>query len=121
MIRWGILSTARIGEEFLKAVRSGQASEIRGVASRDEARAAAWAGRWGVEKAFGSYEALLASDEIDAVYVALPNSMHPVWTIRALTTGKHVLCEKPMALNAAEIDAIHEAADRAGRLVMDFK
>ena len=119
VIRWGILSTARIGEEFLKAVRSGQASEIRGVASRDEARAAAWAGRWGVEKAFGSYEALLASDEIDAVYVALPNSMHPVWTIRALTTGKHVLCEKPMALNAAEIDAIHEAADRAGRLVME--
>jgi D-xylose 1-dehydrogenase (NADP+, D-xylono-1,5-lactone-forming) len=119
MIRWGILSTGRITEEFVKAVRAGTRSEVTAIASRDAARAAGWANKFGVGLVFGSYDELLVSPQVDAVYIALPNSMHADWTIRALESGKHVLCEKPMALSTADIDTIISASNRTGRLVME--
>ncbi len=97
MIRWGILSTARIAERIVDGARGAENAEIVAVGSRDLARARACADEHGIEHAYGSYEELLASHEVDAVYIPLPNSMHVEWSIAALEAGKHVLCEKPLA------------------------
>lgn len=101
-VRWGLLSTAAIGATMVQAARGSTTSEFVAVASRDADRAAAFAGKHGLARSFGSYDDLLASDEVDAVYVALPVSMHTEWTVRALRAGKHVLCEKPFATTAAD-------------------
>ncbi len=118
-MRWGILSTARITEEFVSAVRAQGQSEVVAVASRDPARAKDWARRFRVPHSHGSYEDLLDRSDVDAVYVPLPNSMHAEWTIKALEAGKHVLCEKPMALKVADVDRVFAAAARVNRLVME--
>jgi len=89
------------------------------VASRDRDRAAAFAATHGVAQAFGSYEALIASSDIDVVYISLPNHLHAEWTIRALEAGKHVLCEKPLALTVDDVDAIAAAAERTGRIAVE--
>ena len=101
MIRWGILSTARIADRIVDGARGAENAQITAVGSRDLARARAWADERGIEHAYGSYEELLASPEIDAVYIPLPNSMHVEWSITALEAGKHVLCEKPLARDPA--------------------
>lgn len=102
-VRWGVLSTAKIGtEKVIPAMQRGQFSEIAGIASRDLATAQVAAERLGIRKAYGSYEALLADPEIDAVYNPLPNHLHVPWSLKAIEAGKHVLCEKPIALNANE-------------------
>ena len=114
VLRWGLLGTARINRMVIPPLRVSAGSRLLAVASRDGARAAAYAREWGIGRAHGSYQALLADPEIDAVYIPLPNHLHAEWTIRAARTGKHVLCEKPMALTLAEMDAMEAAARESG-------
>lgn len=113
MLRWGILGTARINRRLIPAFRVAARSELVAVASRTRARADAYAAEWQIPRAFEGYQALLDDPAIDAVYLSLPNSLHVPWTLAAVAAGKHVLCEKPMALLAADIDRIHTAATAA--------
>ena len=116
-VRWGILSTAKIGrEKVIPAMQKGEYSEIRAIASRDRDRAREAARCLGIPHAFGSYEELLADAGIEAVYVPLPNHLHVEWSIKALAAGKHVLCEKPLALNAADARRLLAAADASPHL-----
>lgn len=102
-VRWGVLSTANIGlQKVLPAMQRGTLCEVVAIASRDEAKARDAAARLGIPKAYGSYAALLADPEIDAIYNPLPNHLHVPWSIKAIKAGKHVLCEKPIGLSAAE-------------------
>jgi predicted dehydrogenase len=117
VLRWGLLGTARINRALIPPLRVSSGNRLLAVASRDEGRAVAYAKEWGIERAHGSYEALLADPAIDAVYIPLPNHLHAEWTIRAARAGKHVLCEKPLALTVAEVDAMAAAA-RESRVVL---
>lgn len=120
MLRFGILSTARIGRELvIPAIQDAENCVVTAIASRDVAKARDLADRFSVPHAFGSYEEMLASNTIDAVYIPLPTSQHVEWTIKAADAGKHVLCEKPIALKASEIDALIEARDRNRVLVSE--
>ena len=113
MFRWGVLSTAKIGrEQVLPAIVEADNGVLSAVASRDETRARALADRFGAPHAFGSYEALLASDTVDGVYIPLPTSQHIEWAVKAADAGKHVLVEKPLALDAADIAQVIAARDR---------
>jgi D-xylose 1-dehydrogenase (NADP+, D-xylono-1,5-lactone-forming) len=118
-VRWGILSTARIAQRTVEAARAVESAEIVAVASRDGARAEAYAAAHGIPVAHASYEALLADAEVEAIYNPLPNAGHVAWTVRALEAGKHVLCEKPMARRPAEVQAAFDAAERAGRVLVE--
>jgi predicted dehydrogenase len=118
-VRWGILSTARINRLVIPPAHASEKVELVGVAGRDRARAEAYAKEWEIPRAYGSYEALLADDEIEAVYISLPNNLHVEWSIRSLEAGKHVLCEKPLAKRAAEVERAFDAAERAGRLLSE--
>ena len=118
-IRWGIVSTARIAAKVCSAMHRGDGAEAAVVASRDAERARRWAREHGVGRSHGSYEDLLEDPEIDAVYIALPPSMHAEWTIRAAAAGKHVLCEKPLAASYAEAEEMAAACRRAGVQLMD--
>ena len=98
---WGVLSTARIGwEKVIPGMQAAQRCDIRAIASRDLGRGRALADKLGIPKAYGSYEELLADPEIEAIYNPLPNDQHVPLTIKAARAGKHVLCEKPMAMSA---------------------
>lgn len=120
MLRWGILSTANIGiEQVIPAILNSDNGIISAIASRNEAKAEKVAKRFGVQHWFGSYEAMLASDLVDAVYIPLPTSQHVEWSIKAADAGKHVLCEKPISLQADEIDAIIAARDRNNVLISE--
>ena len=118
-VTWGILSTANINRLVIPPAHASEKVELLAVASRDQARADEYAAEWEVPRAFGSYEALLADDEIEAVYISLPNNLHCEWSIRAVEAGKHVLCEKPMGKRAAEVEEAFDAAERAGRIVSE--
>ena len=119
-LRWGILSTARIGvRRVIPAIQRSQTGVVSAVASREANRAAEVASRFGIPRAHGTYEGLLADPEIDAIYNPLPNSLHAEWSIRAAEAGKHVLCEKPLARDAAEARRIVEACARAGVLLQE--
>ena len=118
-LRWGVLGTARIADRLVRAWRLAENCELRAIASRDLAQARAWAAAREVPQAFGSYEEMLASDVIDAVYIPLPNALHKEWTIRAAQNGKHVLCEKPLAANAADAEAMIAAAEAHGVTLME--
>lgn len=110
-VRWGVLSTAKIGTgKVIPAMQRGQHSQVVAIASRQRDKAQAVADELGIPKAYGSYEALLADRDVDAVYVPLPNHLHVPWSIRALEAGKHVLCEKPIGLTAAEGQQLVDAA-----------
>lgn len=113
-VRWGLLSTARINRALIPAIRASRRGELVAVASRSQEKADAYAQEWAIPRAFGSYEAMLASGEVDAVYVSLPNHLHAEWSIRALEHGLHVLCEKPFALSLAEVDAMIAASEGNG-------
>ncbi|MDK1491546.1 Gfo/Idh/MocA family oxidoreductase [Sinorhizobium sp. 7-81] len=120
MLRFGILSTAKIGRELVvPAIQDAENCVVAAIASRDLAKARAMADRFSVPHAFGSYEEMLASDMIDAVYIPLPTSQHVEWSIKAADAGKHVLCEKPIALKAEEIDTLIAARDRNKVLVSE--
>ncbi len=120
MFRWGIISTANIGlGAVLPAIAASDNGVIHGIASRNEVRAREVADRFGAPLSFGSYEELLASDEIDGVYIPLPTSQHIEWAVKAANAGKHVLCEKPIALNAAQIDEVIKARDANGVVVSE--
>src|SRR4051794_7995864 len=116
-LRWGLLSTAAIGSTVVRAVQDSADSRFVAVASRDAERARGFADVLGIAASHGSYDDLLASDDVDAVYVPLPMAMHTDWTVRALQAGKHVLCEKPFAMRGSDAAAAFDAADAAGRLV----
>jgi xylose dehydrogenase (NAD/NADP) len=118
-IRWGILGTGDINHRFLPGARESAEVEIVAVASRDQARAAAFAAENGIPRGFGSYEALLADPSVEAVYICLPNSLHHPWTMTALAAGKHVLCEKPYTRRPAEVTEAFDAADRAGLVLSE--
>src|SRR4051794_19544293 len=110
MTRWGILSTARIAEKLIDGARASSDASIVAVGSRDLTRARAFASEHGIADAYGSYEELLASADVDAIYVPLPNAMHVEWSIKALEAGKHVLCEKPLSRTPAEVERAFDAA-----------
>ena len=118
-LRVGILSTAKIANAILTGARLAAGAEVVAVASRDGGRAEAYAAEKGIPRAHGSYEALLADEDVEAVYVPLPNSMHLPWAVKALEAGKHVLCEKPLSRRAADVEAAFDAAERAGRILME--
>src|SRR4051794_39915395 len=113
-IRWGLLSTANINGKILAGAAQEENVEIRAVASRDRERAERYARENGIPRAHGSYEELLADDEVDAVYISLPNLLHHEWTLKAIAAGKHVLCEKPYSRRAADVEEAFDAAERAG-------
>jgi len=119
-LRWGILSTADIARtKVIPGIRRAEHCEVVAIASRDAALAERVAAEHSIPTAHGSYEALLADPDVDAVYVPLPNHLHARWTIAAADAGKHVLCEKPLALTAADAERMVEAADRAGVHLME--
>jgi predicted dehydrogenase len=120
MFRWGVLSTAKIArEQLLPAIVESDNGVLSAIASREEARARALADRFGAPHAFGSYEALLDSDTVDGVYIPLPTSQHVEWTARAAEAGKHVLVEKPLALQADDIAPLMEIRDRRKVLICE--
>ena len=120
ILRWGVISTANIGRvAVLPALQRSSNGELVAVASRDEEKARTFAGKLGIPRAYGSYEALLAAEDIDAVYIPLPNSLHREWTIKAAEAGKHILCEKPLALDAAECEEMEAAAQQHGVVFME--
>jgi predicted dehydrogenase len=117
-MRWGILSTANIGQKLIAGARDAGV-ELVAVGSRDEARGRAFADEFGIARVHGSYEALLADDDVEAIYNPLPNALHVPWSIRALEAGKHVLCEKPLTRDVGLVEQAFDAADRAGRVLME--
>ena len=119
-VHWGILSTAKIGiEKVIPAMQRGYWSEISAIASRDINNAKQAAQRLGISKAYGSYEELLADEEIEAIYNPLPNQLHLPWTVRAAEAGKHVLCEKPIGLNLAEARQLLDTRNRTGMKIQE--
>lgn len=120
MFRWGVLSTAKIGvTQLIPAICASENGVLSAVASRDLGKAKDVAERFGAPHAFGSYEALLASDSVDGVYIPLPTSQHVEWSIKAAEAGKHVLCEKPISLHASEIKALVRTRDTYGVLISE--
>jgi predicted dehydrogenase len=119
MTTWGIISTAHINRLVIPAARESPRLDLIAVASREQGRAEDYAREWGIERAYGSYDALLEDGDVDAVYISLPNSMHCEWSIRALEAGKHVLCEKPLSRHPDEVEAAFDVAERTGRILSE--
>ena len=119
-LRWGVLGVAKIATaKVIPAMQRAQRCEVVAIASRDGGRATAAASALGIGRAHASYEALLADPDVDAVYIPLPNHLHVPWTTRAAEAGKHVLCEKPIALSADEARTLLEVRDRTGVLIQE--
>jgi xylose dehydrogenase (NAD/NADP) len=118
-VSWGFLSTANINDKLLAGAAESDRVDVIAVASRDAARAQAYARERGIERAYGSYEELLADPDVEAVYISLPNSLHVEWSVRALEAGKHVLCEKPLSRRAEEAERAFDVAEQSGRLLME--
>ncbi len=118
-VRWGVLGPGRIADIALHDASRAANFSVVAAASRDPSRAAEFASRHGLERAYGSYEELLADPQVDAVYIGLPNALHHPWTMKALAAGKHVLCEKPYSRHPEQVEEAFAAADRAGRRLME--
>jgi len=117
-VRWGVLGVAAIATgRFIPAMKGARGAELVAIASRGADRAREAAREFGIPRHYGSYDALLADPDIDAVYIPLPNHLHLEWSVRALDAGKHVLCEKPLCLAAGDVVALQAARDRSGRHV----
>ena len=119
VLNWGLLSTARINNALIPPLRASKRNRLVAVASRTQEAAEQYAREKKISHAHGSYESLLADPEIDVIYNPLPNHLHAEWTIKAVEAGKHVLCEKPLTLNVAEVDAMQAAARQHGRVVAE--
>lgn len=119
-LNWGVLSTAEIGvDKVIPPMQDAEHCRILGIASRNGERARSAAEKLGIPRAYNSYEALLADPEIDAVYIPLPNHLHVDWTIKAAEAGKHVLCEKPIALTMDEAKKLIAVRDRTGVYIQE--
>jgi xylose dehydrogenase (NAD/NADP) len=118
-LNWGLLSTARINRSLIPPLQVSKRNHLLAVGSRSQASADAYAKEKKIERAYGSYEALLADPDIDVIYNSLPNHLHAEWTIKTVEEGKHVLCEKPLALSVDDVDAIKAAAHKHGRVVAE--
>jgi D-xylose 1-dehydrogenase (NADP+, D-xylono-1,5-lactone-forming) len=118
-VKWGFVSTANINDKVLRGVADVDSVDVVAVASRDTSRAEVYARERGIERAYGSYDELLADPELEAIYISLPNSMHVEWSIRALEAGKHVLCEKPLDRRPERVEEAFDVAERAGLVLME--
>ncbi len=118
-LRWGLLSTARINKALIPPLQLSKRNTLLAVGSRSQEKADAYAREQKIKRAYGSYASLLADPEIDVIYNPLPNHLHTEWSIKALEAGKHVLCEKPLALTLAEVDAMTAASSRTGKLIAE--
>jgi xylose dehydrogenase (NAD/NADP) len=119
VVTFGFISTASINDHLLAAAAASDLVDVLAVASRDQGRAEAYAREHSIERAYGSYDELLADPDVEAVYVSLPNSLHVDWSIRALEAGKHVLCEKPLTRRPEDAERAFDASEQAGRLLME--
>ena len=119
VLNWGVLGTARINAQIIDVLHSSSRTRVLGIASRTLERAVDCADRWHVPRAYGDYMSLLADPEVDVIYNSLPNSLHASWTIEAAAHGKHVLCEKPLAVSVEEVDDIIAAAQRYGVVICE--
>ena len=118
-VRWGLLSTARINAKLIPAINASRRGELNAVASRSIKSAETYAKEWQIPHAFETYQAMLDSDKIDAVYISLPNHLHKEWSIKAMLAGKHVLCEKPFALSMTEVDEMIKVSHNTGRILTE--
>lgn len=118
-IRWGLLSTANINRRVIPAIQESKRGELAAVASRDLDKAHKYAKKWGIPMAFGSYQEMLDSRKVDAVYVSLPNHLHAQWSIKAMQAGVHVLCEKPFAITLEQVDAMIAAQRQTGMVLAE--
>jgi D-xylose 1-dehydrogenase (NADP+, D-xylono-1,5-lactone-forming) len=118
-LRWGLLSTARINRALIAPIRSSNNSQLVAVASRSLEKATSFANTWGIARVHPNYEALLADPEIDVIYNSLPNGLHTEWSIKAMHMGKHVLCEKPLAISSLEMDSIKLAVAETGKVITE--
>jgi xylose dehydrogenase (NAD/NADP) len=118
-VRWGVLGTARINERMIPCIERSPRSELVAVASRKQGTADAFAARWKIPTAYGDYESLLRDPNIDVAYISLPNHLHAEWAIRMADAGKHVLCEKPLALTTVQVKQMTEAAQRNNVVIQE--
>jgi predicted dehydrogenase len=118
-VKWGIISTADINRLVIPGAHASPKVDLVAVASRDQARADEYAKAWAIERAYGTYDSLLADPEIEAVYISLPNALHCEWSIKALEAGKHVLCEKPLSRHTQDVELAFDTAERTGRLLSE--
>jgi len=118
-LRWGVVGTGKIADQLVRAWELSKTNELVAIASRDGAKGKAWAEKHHASQVFDSYEKMLASDGIDAVYIPLPNGLHKEWTVQAAQQGKHVLCEKPLADNARQVEEIIAARDANKVTIME--
>ena len=118
-MRLGIVSTADINRKVIPGAHASDKIDLIAVASRDQARAEEYAREWDIERAYGSYGALLEDPDVEAVYISLPNTMHREWSIRSVEAGKHVICEKPFSKRPDDVEASFDAAEAAGRLLTE--
>ena len=118
-MRLGIVSTADINRKVIPGAHASEKVDLIAVASRDQTRAEEYASTWDIERAYGSYEALLEDPDVDAVYISLPNTMHREWSIKSVEAGKHVICEKPFSKRPDDVEAAFDAAERAGQLLTE--
>jgi xylose dehydrogenase (NAD/NADP) len=118
-VRWGLLSTAKINRRVIPAIRESRRGKVAGVASRSLDKAKKYAEKWRIPAAFGSYEEMLSSGEVDVVYISLPNHLHAEWTIKALQYGVHVLCEKPFATSLDDVEAMINTSRQTGSVLAE--
>lgn len=118
-IRWGLISTARINRRLIPAIRESKRGSLAAVASRDLQKARDYAREQNIPLAFGSYQEMLDSGEVDAVYISLPNHLHAEWTVKALEAGVHALCEKPFAISLNEVDLVIQASQKTGCIAVE--
>jgi xylose dehydrogenase (NAD/NADP) len=119
VLNWGLLSTAHINRALITPLRASKRNKLLAVASRKQSTADEYASEWKIPRAHGSYDALIDDPEIDVIYNSLPNHLHAEWTIKALRAGKHVLCEKPIALTLQEVDAMISASRETGKVLAE--